>query len=170
MCRVNLTTSGYKPTNRALTSASARSFAERNMPGCVSWSWPRSPRSSRNGNVLNCNQARSPRMMPRQKACPCFKPQPVSTVMLSAEELKRIGVLYMRIGLVFLVVGGVEEVLLRLQLAIPNNDVLPPDTVNQLFTMHGTTMIFVVVMLVMFRLANYVLPLQSGARDMAFPR
>src|SRR2546421_8781301 len=59
---------------------------------------------------------------------------------------------------------------MRLQLAVPNNHFLQPDTFNQLFTMHGTTMIFLVVMPVVFGLANYVLPLQIGARDMAFPR
>ena len=59
---------------------------------------------------------------------------------------------------------------MRLQLAVPNNHFLQPDTFNQLFTMHGTTMIFLVVMPVLFGLVNYVLPLQMGARDMAFPR
>ena len=67
MCRANLTTFGYKPTNRARTSASARNFAERNMPGCASWSWPRSLRSSKNGNVPNYNQARRRQVILPQK-------------------------------------------------------------------------------------------------------
>src|SRR6266699_753674 len=57
MFPASLTTFGCKPTNRALTWASARSFAERNMPGCASWSWPTNLRSSKNGNVLNYKQA-----------------------------------------------------------------------------------------------------------------
>ena len=86
---------------------------------------------------------------------------------LSTVDHKRIAVLYMLTGLVFFVVGGVEALLMRLQLAIPNNHFLAPDTFNQLFTMHGTTMIFLVVMPVVFGFANYLIPLQIGARDMA---
>src|SRR4029434_9657551 len=59
---------------------------------------------------------------------------------------------------------------MRLQLAVPNNNFLHPDTFNQLFTMHGTTMIFLVVMPALFGFVNYILPLQIGARDMASPR
>ncbi|MEO6876391.1 MAG: cytochrome c oxidase subunit I [Opitutaceae bacterium] len=89
---------------------------------------------------------------------------------LSTVDHKRIGILYMVTGLVFFVVGGVEALLIRLQLAGPNNTFLHPDTYNMLFTMHGTTMIFLVAMPVLFGLANYIVPLQIGARDMAFPR
>jgi len=89
---------------------------------------------------------------------------------LSTVDHKRIAVLYMLTGLVFFVVGGVEALFMRLQLAIPNNHFLQPDTFNQLFTMHGTTMIFLVAMPVLFGIMNYILPLQIGARDMAFPR
>ena len=89
---------------------------------------------------------------------------------ISTVDHKRIAVLYMLTALVFFIIGGVEALFIRLQLAVPNNHFLKPDTFNQLFTMHGTTMIFLVVMPVVFGLANYVLPLQIGARDMAFPR
>jgi cytochrome c oxidase subunit I len=89
---------------------------------------------------------------------------------LSTVDHKRIAVLYMLTALVFFVIAGVEALFMRLQLAIPNNHFLAPDTFNQLFTMHGTTMIFLVVMPVTFGFVNYVLPLQIGARDMAFPR
>src|SRR6201990_3135696 len=89
---------------------------------------------------------------------------------LSTVDHKRIGVLYMLTGLFFLIVGGVEALVIRLQLAVPNNHLLAPDTFNQLFTMHGTTMIFLVAMPLLFGFVNYVLPLQIGARDMAFPR
>jgi cytochrome c oxidase subunit 1/cytochrome c oxidase subunit I+III len=89
---------------------------------------------------------------------------------LSTVDHKRIGVLYMLNGLFFFVVGGVEALFIRLQLAVPNNHFLAPDTFNQLFTMHGTTMIFLVAMPALFGFVNYILPLQIGARDMAFPR
>ncbi|HEY3900202.1 MAG TPA: cytochrome c oxidase subunit I [Chthoniobacter sp.] len=89
---------------------------------------------------------------------------------ISTVDHKRLGILYMLTGLFFFVVGGIEALFIRLQLAIPNNKLIAPDTFNQLFTMHGTTMLFLVVMPVMFGLANYFIPLQVGARDMAFPR
>ena len=89
---------------------------------------------------------------------------------LSTVDHKRIGILYMVTGLFFFVIGGIEALLMRLQLAVPNNTLLHPDTYNMLFTMHGTTMIFLVAMPVLFGLANYFVPLQIGARDMAFPR
>src|SRR5262244_2752234 len=83
---------------------------------------------------------------------------------------KRIGILYLVTTFVFFLVGGVEALLLRLQLAVPNNHFLKPETFNQLFTMHGTTMIFLVVMPALIGFANYFVPLMIGARDMAFPR
>jgi cytochrome c oxidase subunit I len=89
---------------------------------------------------------------------------------LSTVDHKRIGVLYMLTALVFFIIGGVESLFIRLQLAVPNNDFLHPDTFNKLFTLHGTTMIFLVAMPALFGFVNYVLPLQVGARDMAFPR
>jgi len=89
---------------------------------------------------------------------------------LSTVDHKRIGILYLVTALVFFAVGGVEAILIRLQLARPNNSFLQPDTYNAMFTMHGTTMIFLVAMPAIFGLANYIVPLQIGARDMAFPR
>ena len=89
---------------------------------------------------------------------------------LSSVDHKRIGILYMVTGLVFFVVAGIEALLIRLQLMVPNNTLLGPDTYNWMFTMHGTTMIFLVAMPVLFGIMNYILPLQIGARDMAFPR
>ncbi|MGI8891177.1 MAG: cytochrome c oxidase subunit I [Chthoniobacterales bacterium] len=89
---------------------------------------------------------------------------------LSTVDHKRIGILYMVTGLVFFIVGGIEALLIRVQLAVPNNTFTAPNTYNMLFTMHGTTMIFLVAMPVLFGLANYLVPLQIGARDMAFPR
>lgn len=92
------------------------------------------------------------------------------TAWISTVDHKRIGILYLLTALFFFGVGGIEALFLRLQLIVPNNTLLAPDTFNQLFTMHGTTMIFLVVMPVMFGFANYMVPLQIGARDMAFPR
>lgn len=89
---------------------------------------------------------------------------------ISTVDHKRLGILYMITGLVFFVAGGLEALFIRLQLAIPNNHLVSPDTFNQLFTLHGTTMLFLVAMPVLFGLANYFIPLQIGARDMAFPR
>src|SRR4051794_41912289 len=73
-------------------------------------------------------------------------------------------------SLVFLVIGGIEAVLMRLQLLSPLNTFLGPDAFNQLFTMHGTTMVFFVGMPILIGLGNYFVPLMIGARDMAFPR
>jgi cytochrome c oxidase subunit I len=83
---------------------------------------------------------------------------------------KKIGILYLFTALVFLLIGGGEALVMRLQLARPNGTVVGPDTFNQLFTMHGTTMIFLVAMPALSGFANYLVPLMIGARDMAFPR
>src|SRR5579884_202163 len=83
---------------------------------------------------------------------------------------KKIGILYVLLAVVFLVVGGVEAVLLRWQLLWPRNDLLGPDAFNGLFTMHGTTMVFFVGMPILIGMGNYLVPLMIGARDMAFPR
>ncbi len=83
---------------------------------------------------------------------------------------KRIGILYGGTAMFFFLVGGVEALLIRLQLAQPNGTVLSADTYNQVFTMHGVTMIFLVAMPLAAAFANYLIPLQIGARDVAFPR
>src|SRR5882762_1977113 len=83
---------------------------------------------------------------------------------------KRLGIMYVVTGLVFLVIGGVEAFLMRLQLARPGLTLVPPDTFNRLFTVHGTTMVFLVGIPIVFGFANYLVPLMIGARDLAFPR
>jgi cytochrome c oxidase subunit 1 len=83
---------------------------------------------------------------------------------------KRLGILYIGTSLFFFAVAGVLAALMRLQLAYPNAHVLAPDAFNRLFTMHGTTMVFLVGMPFFAGLANYLTPLMIGARDMAFPR
>jgi cytochrome c oxidase subunit I len=83
---------------------------------------------------------------------------------------KKIGLMYIGMAWLFFIPGGVLATLIRTQLAIPNNRVLGPEAFNEVFTMHGTTMIFFFAMPMGFGLANYIVPLQIGARDMAFPR
>jgi cytochrome c oxidase subunit I len=83
---------------------------------------------------------------------------------------KKLGILYVVYSLCFLLVGGVEAICIRIQLAIPDNHFLGPAVFNRFFTMHGTTMVFLVGMPILFGFANYLVPLMIGARDMAFPR
>ncbi|MEA2390776.1 MAG: cytochrome c oxidase subunit [Solirubrobacteraceae bacterium] len=89
---------------------------------------------------------------------------------LSTTDHKKIGILYMVTTFGFFVLGGVEALLMRTQLGAPNNNFVTPEHYNQLFTMHGTTMIFLFVVPMMAGFANYFVPLMIGARDMAFPR
>jgi hypothetical protein len=83
---------------------------------------------------------------------------------------KRIGLLYIFYGLLFLVIAGVEATVMRIQLIRPLNNFVSPEVFNRMFTMHGTTMIFFVAMPLVFGFANYLIPPAVGARDMAFPR
>jgi cytochrome c oxidase subunit 1 len=83
---------------------------------------------------------------------------------------KRLGIMYICMGLVFLLVAGLEASLIRLQLVVPENTLLSPQVFNRLFTMHGTTMVFFVGIPILFGFANYLVPLMIGARDLAFPR
>jgi len=83
---------------------------------------------------------------------------------------KKIGIMYMVTAFVFFLVGGIEALLIRIQLGAPDNTFLTPEKYNQLFTMHGTTMIFLFVVPMMAGLGNYFVPLMIGARDMAFPK
>src|SRR5579862_9708503 len=83
---------------------------------------------------------------------------------------KRLGVLYIVYALCFLMVGGIEATVIRIQLIRPHNDFVSPQVFNRMFTVHGTTMIFFVAMPILFGFANYLVPLMIGARDMAFPR
>src|SRR5580700_6864915 len=83
---------------------------------------------------------------------------------------KRLGILYILYSLLFLMLGGVEAIIMRIQLIRPLNNFVSPQVFNRMFTMHGTTMIFFVIMPMLFGFANYLIPLMIGARDMAFPR
>ena len=89
---------------------------------------------------------------------------------LTTTDHKKIGTLYIYTTFVFFILGGVEALLMRIQLGDPENTFLAPEKYNQLFTLHGTTMIFLFVLPILAGFANYLMPLMIGARDMAFPR
>src|SRR6202048_1677403 len=82
----------------------------------------------------------------------------------------RLGILYMVYSFFVLLIAGIEALIMRIQLIRPHNNFISPEVFNRMFTMHGTTMIFFVVMPMLFGFANYLVPLMIGARDMAFPR
>ena len=83
---------------------------------------------------------------------------------------KKIGIMYGAVAMIFFFIGGFEALLIRLQLAQPDGTILSADKYNQMFTMHATTMVFLFVMPMAAAFANYMMPLQIGARDVAFPR
>jgi cytochrome c oxidase subunit 1 len=83
---------------------------------------------------------------------------------------KKLGLMYIASALFFFAVSGLMAAVIRLQLVVPNNDLVGPQTFNRLFTMHGTAMVFLVGMPMLAGMANYLVPLMIGARDMAFPR
>jgi cytochrome c oxidase subunit I len=89
---------------------------------------------------------------------------------LTTTDHKKIGIMYLFATFLFFLLGGVEALLMRLQLAQPENTLIEPNTYNALVTMHGTTMIFLFVVPVLAGFGNYLVPLMIGARDMAFPR
>ncbi|MDB6112411.1 MAG: cytochrome c oxidase, subunit [Pedosphaera sp.] len=89
---------------------------------------------------------------------------------ITTVDHKRIGILYLWAAFGFFAVAGIQALIMRLQLAQPNSSLVSPGVYNQMFTMHGTTMIFLVGMPMLIGFANYLVPLMIGARDMAFPR
>ncbi len=89
---------------------------------------------------------------------------------LTTTDHKRIGNRYIVTAMIIFLVSGVQALIMRVQLAGPNNTLLDPQTYNELYTMHGTTMIFLFNTPIVAGFGNYILPLQLGTRDMAFPR
>ena len=89
---------------------------------------------------------------------------------ISSVDHKVIGIMYLVTASVFFIIGGLQAMAIRMQLSWPNLHVMSPQVYNQIFTMHGTTMIFLAVMPSLFGLAIYFVPLMIGARDMAYPR
>jgi cytochrome c oxidase subunit I len=89
---------------------------------------------------------------------------------ITTADHKRIGILYIATSLAFFLAGGAMALLIRTELTTPESDVLARDTYNQLFTLHGLTMVFLVVVPILAGFGNFLLPLMIGARDVAFPR
>src|SRR5215831_7073330 len=89
---------------------------------------------------------------------------------LNTTDHKKIGQLYLYTSLMWFIIGGIEALLIRSQLWSPNGRLVTAETYNQLFTMHGTTMVFLVIMPFSAAFFNFLIPLQIGARDVAFPR
>ena len=89
---------------------------------------------------------------------------------ITTVDHKRIGIMYGYAAFFFLLIGGLEALVLRIQLSQPDNNFLTAAEYNAMFTMHGTTMIFLAIMPISAAFFNYLLPLQIGARDVAFPR
>jgi len=89
---------------------------------------------------------------------------------LTTTDHKKIGIMYLFATFIFFILGGVEALIMRLQLAVPDGTLVTPETYNGLVSMHGTTMIFLFIVPVLAGFGNYMVPLMIGARDMAFPR
>jgi len=89
---------------------------------------------------------------------------------IGTTDHKKIGIMYVVTAFIFFIIGGLEALLIRLQLGTPDNTLLTPEVYNQLFTVHGMTMVFLFVMPILAGFGNYIVPLMLGARDMAFPR
>ncbi len=92
------------------------------------------------------------------------------TTWFTTVDHKRIGIMYGAAAMFFLIIGGLAAILMRIQLATPNSTFLSGDAYNRVYTMHGTVMVFLVVMPIGAAFANYLMPIQVGARDVAFPR
>jgi heme/copper-type cytochrome/quinol oxidase subunit 1 len=89
---------------------------------------------------------------------------------LTTTDHKKIGILYIFTAFLFMLLGGVEALIMRLQLSQAENTLVSPETYNGLVTMHGTTMVFLFVIPLIAGFGNYLVPLMVGARDMAFPK
>ncbi len=111
---------------------------------------------------------------PKQFQLPRIFPRPKSHkglwYWLATVDHKKIGTMYGLVSFFWFFVGGIEALLIRLQLGQAESSILSPDVYNQMFTMHGTTMVFLVVMPLSAAFFNWIVPLQIGARDVAFPR
>src|SRR6185312_2075964 len=108
-------------------------------------------------------------VLPRPKAYDETFWRPIS-LWLTTTDHKLIGIMYMVTGLLSFVIGGIFALIVRLQLAQPNLKVVDAETYNQLISAHGVTMIFFFVTIFLTGIANYMVPIMIGARDMAFPR
>ncbi len=119
---------------------------------------------------MSANAAAAPRTLP-QISAHSVRAEPTGwTSWLTTTDHKKIGIMYIVSTFVFFCLGGVEALMIRLQLGVPDNTLVTPQVYNQLFTLHGTTMVFLFIVPMMAGLGNYFVPLMIGARDMAFPR
>ena len=109
-----------------------------------------------------------PQLLAREVVAPRISKRWIDWV--TTTDHKKIGIMYLVLTFVFFILGGVEALLMRLQLSVPNNTLLTSEHYNQLLTLHGTTMVFLFVVPVFAGFGNYFVPLMIGARDMAFPR
>ena len=114
--------------------------------------------------------AESPLARERGKLLEIWETAPGVYGWLATVDHKRIGIRYMCTAFFFLLIGGLEALMMRLQLAQANLRLLSPDAYNQLFTMHGITMIFLYALPMLSGFSNFLWPLLLGSRDMAFPR
>ncbi len=103
-------------------------------------------------------------------ALPSYKTGEGILQWLGSVDHKQIGIMYMLMVALFFICGGIEAMAIRLQLAVPENTFLTPDVFNEMFTMHGTTMIFFVLMAGLIGMGTYLVPLMIGANELAFPR
>ena len=108
-------------------------------------------------------------MAARAETVPAWQRGKVASWLVTTDH-KRIGILYISTALVFFILAGLMSLAVRLQLSQANAEVLSPDRYNELITIHGTAMVFLVVVPLLAGLANYLVPLMIGARDVAFPR
>src|SRR4051812_10746197 len=108
--------------------------------------------------------------VPEEELLDVWEDAPGLPGFFSTVDHKRIGMRYIYTSFLFFFVAGAMALVMRAQLSQPNNDLLSPQTYNELFTMHGTTMIFLFNTPVLAGFGNYFLPLMLGTRDMAFPR
>src|SRR5206468_12840094 len=100
----------------------------------------------------------------RAHAAPAYAEKTGLWSWITTVDHKRIGILYGSTAFLFFLLGGIEALIMRLQLAKPDNTLVGPETFNQLFTMHGTTMIFLAIMPISAMFFNFMIPLQIGAR------
>src|SRR5438874_10873961 len=106
----------------------------------------------------------------RRRGAGRLSPELAMKSWLTTTDHKRIGLLYFFTAFAFFLIGGIEALVIRAQLAQPSGHLVTAETYNQLFTMHGTTMVFLALMPLSASFFNYIVPLQVGARDVAFPR
>ena len=106
---------------------------------------------------------------PEEKVEPGYWSRGISDWLTTVDH-KKIGIMYFVSAFIFFLIGGLLALVIRTELALPGLQLVTPDTFNQFFSMHGTSMIFLAIIPMLAGMANYVVPLQVGARDMAFPR